>query len=233
MEENVLPKPRKSIYTCFIKRLLDISLSLFAIVILMPVYTIIAVLELFFHGSPVLYTVERPGKDEKLFKIYKFRSMTNERDETGALLPEEKRLTRFGKFLRRTSLDEIPEFFCILKGDMSIIGPRPLLIEYLSLYSPRYKARHSVRPGLACVPMLGAPQKNTWTWRDQFENDIYYVEHVSFLVDVKTVLSVALYMLRRNEVRTDDTRIPFDGSNYDETGTKDKMAEERKPECVI
>ena len=207
-----VPVVRRSIYSIYIKRLLDIVLSGMALLVLSPVFLAVAVLELIFHGRPVMYASQRPGKDEKLFHLYKFRSMTNECDENGELLPEEQRLTRFGHFLRRTSLDEIPEFLNVFKGEMSIIGPRPLLVSYLPLYSERYHHRHDVRPGLVC-PKLHKDGK-PWSWGAQFENDIWYVEHVSFMVDVKMVMRMVEETFRGSEVRTNGTRQEFDGKNY-------------------
>lgn len=168
---NDIPVIRDTFYTKYGKRVIDIVLSGIGIIIVSPVYLIILILELIFHGHPIMYFSQRPGKDEKIFSIYKFRSMTNEMDDDGNLLPEEQRLTRFGRFIRKTSLDELPQLFNILKGDMSIIGPRPLLIEYLPLYSRRHRMRHKIRPGLACFRIIDTG-KNTWTWGDQFENDI-------------------------------------------------------------
>ena len=205
-----MPKVKKSIYTVFIKRLFDIILSGMAIVILSPLLVIIAILELVYHGHPILYSQERPGLHGKIFRLYKFRSMTNEKDENGNLLPNEQRITSFGRLLRRFSLDELPELFCIFTGKMSIIGPRPLLVSYLPLYTPRHMMRHEVRPGLACVPLK--PMK-TWSWNDQFENDIWYVENCSFLVDVKMIFAVAREALVGSEYRVDDTRSQFTGDN--------------------
>jgi len=205
-----LPKAKKTIYTVFIKRLFDLFLSGLAIVALSPLYLVLVVLEIKFHGAPVVFSQERPGLHGKIFKLYKFRSMTNETYENGELLPSEKRLTTFGRFIRRYSLDELPELFCILTGKMSIIGPRPLLKQYLPLYTQRHFHRHDVRPGFACVPLK--PIK-TWTWNDQFENDIWYVENCSFLVDLKMIFAVAREALTGAEYRVDDTRQKFTGDN--------------------
>lgn len=205
-----MPKVRRTIYTTVIKRLLDIILSGIAILILSPLFIIIAVLELIYHGRPILYSQERPGLHGKIFKVYKFRSMTNEKDEDSELLPSEQRLTSFGRFIRRFSLDELPELFCILTGKMSIIGPRPLLVRYLPLYTPRHMMRHDVRPGFACVPLK--PIK-TWSWNDQFENDIWYIENCSFLTDVRMIFAVAREAIVGSEYRVDDTRSEFTGDN--------------------
>ena len=144
--------------------------------------------------------------------------MTNEKDENGNLLPGEERVTPFGRFIRRFSLDELPELFCIFKGEMSIIGPRPLLPEYLPYYTPRHRMRHEMRPGLACVSLK--PLK-TWTWNDQFETDIWYIEHCSFLIDVRMVFAVAKAAVVGSEYRVNDTREGFDGKNlYTDAGKK-------------
>lgn len=148
--------------------------------------------------------------------------MTDERDDKGLLLPEEKRLTKFGLLIRKTSIDELPELFNILKGDMSIIGPRPLLVEYLPLYSMRHSMRHSVRPGLACVRIMPSESK-TWTWGDQLENDIWYVEHVSFYTDLKMLIAIIKEIVHGAEYRANDTRIPFTGDNLYDTRSKNEL----------
>ena len=183
---------------------------------------VICIFELIFHGSPVIYKTKRPGKDSKIFELYKFRSMTNAKDENGVLLSENKRITKFGLFLRRTSIDELPELLNIIRGDMSIIGPRPLLTEYLPLYSQRHAMRHSVRPGLACVRIMPSDSK-TWTWREQFENDIYYIKHVSFVTDVRMIFAIIKEVIKGCDYRANDTRVPFDGTNLDETRSKHEI----------
>ena len=202
-----MPKVRKTIYTMAVKRILDVILSGMAIVILCPLFFILVILELCFHGRPILYSQERPGLHGKIFKIYKFRSMTDEKDMNGRLLQSEDRLTRF---IRRFSLDELPELFCIFTGKMSIIGPRPLLVKYLPLYTKRHMMRHEVRPGFACVPLK--PVK-TWCWNDQFENDIWYIENCSFLVDAKMIFAVLREAASGAKYRVDDTRTEFNGKN--------------------
>lgn len=209
MADN-MPKVKRTIYTVVIKRVLDVILSGLALIILSPLFLIISILEIIYHGHPILYAQERPGIHGKSFKIYKFRSMTNETDENGNLLPGEQRLTSFGRFIRRFSLDELPELFCIFIGKMSIIGPRPLLVRYLPLYTPRHMMRHEVRPGLACVPLK--PIK-TWSWNDQFENDIWYIENCSFITDVKMIFAVAREALAGSEYRVGDTRSEYNGDN--------------------
>lgn len=219
--------PSKTIYSRYIKRILDFTISLVALIVLSPVLLIISILELIFHGRPIMYASYRPGKDEKLFKMYKFRSMTNQKDENGNLLPEEKRLTKFGSFIRRTSLDELPELFNILKGDMSIIGPRPLLVEYLKLYNQKHAQRHLVRPGLACFRITPSDSK-TWTWREQFDNDIWYIENISFINDVKQLFAIVKKVFGNNDVRANDTRVLFDGTNLDETRSKKEVEMEKQ-----
>lgn len=200
------PVLKKTFYSIFVKRLLDIVFSGLALVILSPLLLCIVILELIYHGKPVIYAQERPGKDEKLFKLYKFRSMTNETDENGNLLPSSQRLTKFGKTIRRLSIDELPELWCIFTGKMSIIGPRPLLPAYLPYYTKRHHSRHAVRPGLACVSLK--PIK-TWSWNDQFENDVWYIENISFMTDVKMIFAVAKEALAGSEYRVNDTRKKF------------------------
>lgn len=207
---NQMPKVKRTIYTVGVKRLLDIVLSGFAIIILSPVLLVISVLELIFHGRPILFAQERPGLHGKMFKVYKFRSMTNEKDENGELLPGVQRLTAFGRFIRRFSLDELPELFCIFIGKMSVIGPRPLLPQYLPYYTKRHMVRHEIRPGLACVPLT---EKKTWTWNDQFENDIWYIENCSFIVDIKMLFALLREVVVGCKYRVDDTRAEFNGLN--------------------
>lgn len=186
-------------YAKYIKRLLDIVLSLIAIIVLSPVYLIVAIVVRIQMGSPVLFSQDRIGKDEKVFKLYKFRSMTNETDENGKLLPEEKRLTKFGLTLRSTSLDELPELFSILKGDMSIVGPRPLPTYYGPYYYPEERKRHQVRGGL--IPPDGLSKETTPEWETQFKYDNYYVENVSFLLDCKVILVTFLILFKRVETQ--------------------------------
>ena len=173
----------KTMYRKLIKRCLDFLLSLIAIVILSPVYLIVALLVKTKLGSPILFKQDRPGKNEKIFKMYKFRTMTDETDINGELLPDEIRLTSFGKFLRSTSLDELPELFNILKGDMSIIGPRPLLVRYLPLYNEKQKHRHDVLPGLTGWAQVNG--RNAISWEKKFEYDVWYTQNISFLLDIK------------------------------------------------
>lgn len=171
------------IYERWFKRPVDIACALAALLVFWWLYIIVAVLVRIKLGSPVLFCQPRPGKDEKIFKLYKFRTMTDERDEDGNLLPDDVRLTRFGKLLRSTSLDELPEAFNILKGDMSVVGPRPLLVEYLELYNEHQKRRHNVRPGLTGLAQVSG--RNAITWEEKFDLDVKYVDEISFFADVK------------------------------------------------
>ena len=176
---------KASFYEKYIKRALDILLSGLALVVLSPVLLVTAVLVRTKLGSPVIFHQDRPGKNAKIFRLYKFRSMTDERDEKGNLLPDEVRLTKFGRTLRSTSLDELPELWNILRGDMSIVGPRPLLIKYLPLYNEEQQHRHDVRPGLTGWAQVHG--RNALSWEEKFRLDVWYVEHLGFWVDVKTI----------------------------------------------
>ncbi len=185
-------------YKKYIKRILDIVLSLLVIILFSWLYLILAVLVRVKLGSPIIFKQQRPGKDEKIFGMYKFRSMTDEKDENGNLLPDEVRLTSFGKKLRATSLDELPEFFNILKGDMSFIGPRPLLVKYLPYYNDRERLRHSVRPGLTGYAQ--AHGRNAISWEKKFEYDVYYVEHLTFWMDIKVIIDTVKTVLSHDGV---------------------------------
>ena len=187
------------LYKRFIKRLFDIILSLLFLIVFFWLYLILAILVRIKLGSPILFKQPRPGKDEKVFNMYKFRTMTDERDENGNLLPDEVRLTKFGSFLRKTSLDELPELFCIIKGDMSIIGPRPLLVKYLPYYNEREKLRHTVRPGLTGYAQ--AHGRNAISWEKKFEYDVYYVENISFAMDVKVIIDTVKAVFKRDGVQ--------------------------------
>lgn len=186
---------------CF-KRLLDIVLSGLALVVLSPVLLIVAILVRTKLGSPVIFCQERPGKNEKIFKMYKFRSMTDARDEQGELLPDEVRLTKFGKILRSTSLDELPELWNILKGDMSIVGPRPLLVQYLPRYNAEQRHRHDVRPGLTGLAQVSG--RNAISWEEKFALDVQYVSHVTFLNDVKIVFATVGKVFRRDGIHAEN-----------------------------
>lgn len=172
-------------YKKYVKRLMDFILSLIAIIVLSPILLIVAILVRVKLGGPVLFKQERPGLNEKIFMMYKFRTMTDQRDKNGELLPNEMRHTKFGKFLRSTSLDELPGLFNIIRGDMSIIGPRPLLVEYLPLYNTHQKRRHEVKPGLSGLAQ--AKGRNSLSWEEKFDLDVDYVENVSFTNDIKII----------------------------------------------
>ncbi|WP_394138604.1 sugar transferase [Cytobacillus oceanisediminis] len=200
------------IYRRFIKRSMDFILSLIAIIILSPVFLIIAILVRTKLGSPILFKQQRPGLNEKVFMMYKFRTMTDERDENGELLPDSIRLTKFGRFLRSTSLDELPELLNILKGDMSIIGPRPLLVQYLPLYNEHQKRRHEVRPGLSGLAQSNG--RNAIRWEDKFALDVRYVDSVSFIGDWKIIFMTIKKVLIREGISSETavTMEPFKGS---------------------
>lgn len=189
---------KKNIYDRLIKRIIDLILSGIALLLLSPVYLIVAVLVRVKLGSPVLFSQERPGKNEKVFRMYKFRSMTDERDAEGNLLPDEIRLTHFGAMLRATSLDELPELWNIFKGEMSIVGPRPLLVKYLPRYNDRQRHRHDVRPGLTGWAQVNG--RNAISWEQKFEYDVEYVEKESFWFDVKILFMTVGKVLQRSGI---------------------------------
>lgn len=220
--KSELPEAKKSFYSIIVKRILDVFFSGTGLIILAPLLIVICILELVFHGRPIIYCTKRPGKNGTIFNMYKFRSMTNDRGKDGYLLPEDKRLTKFGYFIRKTSIDELPGLINILKGDMSIVGPRPLLVEYMRFYTPRHAMRQAVRPGLTLERIVKNESK-TWTWREQFENDIWYIEHISFSTDVKMVVAILKAAFRGSEYRASDTRVPFNGKNLDETRRRDEV----------
>lgn len=200
-------------YRKYIKRLLDFILSLFAIIILSPVLLILALLVRIKLGAPVIFKQKRPGLNEKIFTLYKFRTMTDAKDEHGNLLPDEIRLTKFGKLLRSTSLDELPELFNILKGDMSIVGPRPLLVRYLPLYNEHQKHRHDVRPGFTGWAQCNG--RNAISWEEKFDLDVYYTKHISLLLDIKIILKTVKVVLFREGIssETSVTMEEFRGSS--------------------
>lgn len=185
----------------YIKRFFDIVSSLIAIIVLSPVLVITSILVRTKLGSPVLFKQERPGKDEKIFTLMKFRTMTDEKDENGELLPDEVRLTKFGKFLRSTSIDELPELFNILKGDMSVIGPRPLLVRYLPRYNEHQHRRHEVRPGLSGWAQVNG--RNTVSWEDKFNMDVEYVENYSMFMDIKILFMTIVNVLKHDGISSE------------------------------
>lgn len=187
---------KNTIYTRYIKRVIDIVVSLVSLIITLPINLIIGIITFFDVGRPIFFKQQRAGKDGKIFYIIKFRNMRNTKDSRGELLPPEQRVTKFGRFVRKTSLDELLNFWSILKGDMSLIGPRPLVPEYVHRYSSRHKMRLAVRPGLECPPRNLT--NKVWTWQEQFENDIWYVEHVSFKVDCLMVIKLVQFALDQN-----------------------------------
>ena len=199
-------------YKQFFKRFWDIVLSGFAIIVLSPVLLILTILgAINMKGNP-FFTQERPGKNEKIFKLVKFRSMTNEKDENGELLPDEKRLKKYGKILRTTSLDELPELFNIFIGDMSIIGPRPLLVKYLPFYNEEQKHRHDVRPGLTGYAQ--AHGRNGVDWNEKFKMDIKYVNHVTLFGDIKIIIDTVLCVLKRDGISQDGQATMEDFTEY-------------------
>lgn len=185
-------------YENYLKRLFDFILSLLAIIVLSPILLVIAVLVRVELGSPIIFLQDRPGKEGKKFKLMKFRSMTDKRDVNGKLLPDDVRLTRFGKLLRSTSLDELPELINILKGDMAVIGPRPLLIEYLPYYTEEELHRHDVRPGLSGWAQVNG--RNSTPWDVRLQQDLYYVKNVNFLLDVKIIFMTIAKVLKRSDI---------------------------------
>lgn len=189
------------LYNKYIKRILDILISLTFIVLFSWLYLILVILVRIKLGSPVLFCQERPGYNEKIFKLYKFRTMTDKRDEKGNLLPDSERLTKFGSMLRSTSLDELPEMFNILKGDMSLIGPRPLLVEYLPYYTEEERLRHSVRPGLTGLAQVSG--RNYLAWDKRLAKDVEYVNHISFIMDIRIIIKTIMVVFKKEDVSVD------------------------------
>lgn len=189
-------------YKKFIKRILDFIFSLILIIILSPLMLILYILTIINSGFPGIFKQLRPGKNEKIFKLYKFRTMNNKRDPVGNLLPDKDRITKFGRFLRKTSLDELPELFNILKGDMSFVGPRPLLVEYLEYYNDEQRMRHTVTPGLTGLAQING--RNSISWEEKFTFDKVYVEHISFIEDLRIFLGTIKKVLSREGINTDN-----------------------------
>ena len=209
-----------SFYEKYIKRVLDILCSLAAIILFCWLFAVVALLVRIKLGSPVIFKQPRPGKDEKVFMLHKFRSMTDETDDKGELLPDEMRLTRFGRFLRSTSLDELPELWDILIGNMSIIGPRPLLVKYLPLYNDEQRRRHEVRPGLTGWAQVHG--RNLTSWEERFAYDTDYVDHLSFALDVKIVFMTVHCVFAREGISAEGsaTMEAFTGTPQSLEGTK-------------
>lgn len=189
-------------YKLFFKRVIDIFFSLIFILLFWWLYIVVVILVKKKLGSPVLFKQKRPGLNEKIFIMYKFRTMIDKKDEKGDLLPDKDRLTKFGKFLRSTSLDEIPELWNVLKGEMSLVGPRPLLVEYLSKYTKEEKRRHEVKPGITGWAQING--RNNTTWGDRFKNDVYYVENFSFLLDMKIIIQTFLKVIKRRDINQNE-----------------------------
>ncbi len=221
--EIIATNRKRGPYRRYFKRPLDFVLSLATIIILSPILLLIALLVRIKLGSPVIFKQQRPGMNEKIFTLYKFRTMTDERDEKGELLPDEMRLTDFGKFLRASSLDELPELFNILKGDMTIVGPRPLLIEYLPLYNAHQKRRHEVRPGLTGWAQVNG--RNAISWEEKFNYDVEYVDNLSFFLDVKIIFLTIMKVLKREGINQEGraTMEPFRGSQQAEQLHENKL----------
>lgn len=205
-------KRKRGFYEKYIKRLLDIVLSGLALIVLSPVIAIVALLVRVKLGSPVIFKQERPGLNEKIFKMYKFRSMTDQRDENGELLPDEDRLPPFGKKLRSTSLDELPELWNIFKGDMSIVGPRPQLVRDMVFMSAEHRQRHTVRPGLTGLAQISG--RNNITWEEKLDFDLQYLKKISFQKDVKIIISTVVKVFRGTGVSTDGMETAEDYGDY-------------------
>lgn len=191
----------KGIYEKCIKRILDFVLALSALIVLSPVICVVAILVRIKLGSPIIFKQERPGLHEKIFCMYKFRTMSDDKDEKGQLLPDDVRLKKFGKILRSTSLDELPELWNILRGDMSVVGPRPLLVQYLPLYSEEQRHRHDVRPGFTGLAQVNG--RNSISWEEKFEWDVKYVRNITFINDFKIIMKTIFVVLRRQGVSSD------------------------------
>lgn len=185
-------------YEKYFKRPIDFCCGFAAVLVFWWLYLIIAILVRINLGSPVLFKQDRPGKDEKIFKLYKFRSMSDARDENGDLLPDDVRLTKFGRFLRSTSLDELPEAFNIIKGDMSVVGPRPLAVQYLPYYTDEERKRHTVRPGLSGWAQVNG--RTAASWEKRFKYDVEYVDNISFLFDFKIIIETVKKVIKRSNI---------------------------------
>lgn len=201
-------------YKHFFKRVFDFFISLIALICISPLLLIVIVwLHFANKGAGVFFTQDRPGKDAKIFKVIKFKTMTDERDADGKLLPDEKRLTKVGKFIRSTSIDELPQLINVFKGDMALIGPRPLLPKYLPLYSPEQARRHEVRPGITGWAQVNG--RNTITWAEKFKLDVWYVDHLTLWLDIKIIFITIKNVIARKDINNEKsaTMYPFDGTN--------------------
>lgn len=212
-------------YAKYIKRILDFLLSLIAFIVLMPIMIVIYLLVRVKLGKPAIFKQERPGKDEKIFTLYKFRTMTNEKDEKGKLLSNERRLTKFGKILRKTSLDELPELVNIIKGDMAIVGPRPLVTRYLPYYTKEERKRHVVRPGLTGLAQING--RNASNWEERFEADLKYIEKISLKNDFEIIAKTIIKVLKKDNILMgkEVTNLPLDIYRKD-------MLKEQKKESI-
>lgn len=199
-------------YARYIKRILDFILSLLALILLIPVMIVIYILVRIKLGKPAIFKQQRPGKDEKIFTLYKFRTMTDEKDEEGNLLPDSERLSKFGKFLRSTSFDELPELINIIKGDMAIVGPRPLAVAYLPYYTEEERHRHDVRSGLTGLAQING--RNNLNWEERFAYDIQYVKKITFIGDLKIILKSVIKVLKRSDVTVAGTDNIIDFNKY-------------------
>ena len=199
-------------YAKYFKRVVDILCALAALIVFGWLYILVAILVRINLGSPVLFCQPRPGKDEKIFKLYKFRTMTDERDENGQLLPDAVRLTKFGKFLRSTSLDELPEAFNILKGDMSVIGPRPQLVRDMVFMTPEQRKRHTVRPGLSGLAQVRG--RNAISWEGKLATDLEYIENITFLGDVKIIFQTVVKAVKRSDIVREGTASDMDFGDW-------------------
>lgn len=211
-------------YKKYIKRLLDILISLVGLIFLSPIILIVAILVRIKLGSPVIFKQERPGKDGKIFKLYKFRSMSDKKDKNGKLLPDNERLTKFGRILRATSLDELPELVNILKGEMSLIGPRPLAVCYLPYYNEKEKHRHDVRPGLTGLAQING--RNTLNWEERFAYDIEYVNNITFASDLKILFKTFYKVIKKDGVVTRGSGKTIDFDEYRKNQLKSKGEQE-------
>ncbi len=199
-------------YRKYIKRILDFTLSLIALIVLSPILLITAILVKIKLGSPIIFKQQRPGKNEKIFTLYKFRTMTDKKDEKGKLLPDEQRLTRFGKILRSTSLDELPELLNILKGDMAIVGPRPQLIKDMIFMTTEQRKRHTVRPGLTGLAQVNG--RNNLTWEEKINYDLKYINKITFFEDCKIILKTIIKVFKREDIETEGMETAEDLCDY-------------------